>query len=126
MITEIFIATGISNDPMRSGFEPTPAFTCVALLFVNVFAACAIFFAHVSPNRLTTKVTKSTKLRTMIGARSALCETFVTFVCSFESTVRHDSSERGQRWGSVIPAKAGIQANCARTNLDSRLRGNDD
>jgi hypothetical protein len=28
--------------------------------------------------------------------------------------------------GSVIPAKAGIQANWARTNLDSRLRGNDD
>jgi hypothetical protein len=42
------------------------------------------------------------------------------FVPSFESTVRNDSSERGQRWGSVIPALRLAQDKLQRV---SRLTG---
>jgi hypothetical protein len=45
---------------------------------------------------------------------------------SFENACQ-DDPQKEEATGYVIPAKAGIQANSGReTNLDSRLRGNDE
>ena len=66
---------------------------------------------------LTTKHTKATKDSKMIIFN------VVRLVTSFENTCAKIRMKRLPE--SVIPAKAGIQANSAGTNLDSRVRGND-
>jgi hypothetical protein len=48
-------------------------------------------------------------------------------LCAPLKNACQDDPQKGEATGYVIPAKAGIQANSGReTNLDSRLRGNDE
>jgi len=117
--------------------------TNFVLLYFKICAACANEFSRQGAKSASLKekngnlrMTFIAKLRTLRPSRpfgvaqDMLCGRYSEiwlrlccarrFVPSFESTVRNDSSERGQRWGSVIPALRLAQDKLQRV---SRLTG---